>query len=1418
MKKLYPIIALVCMAFPAHAQFTADFENANLDGWTQVPSGRWAASTTTPLAGRYSLKHTFDNPTAATDIIYCPLSGVMPNSGTTRWRFLLRHGYNPSSTNRWAFFLFSNAAGSEWKSSGAYEGYAIGVNMVGSDDTLALYAVRNNTFTIVRKTTINWEQDIRATGKGVVEVLRSNEGGWNIRGNTAGDTNALQTIAVPVTHTTYSTANYSGILYQYTASADMLLWADNISISFTRVYVPTKINTASLQGHSSIALTFTQAVDSATAVVAENYKLYAANDSLTPVAVEILDPTKVSVTFANPVPRGNATIKVTGISDENRLIINDVKELSIFYLLYGDVVINELMVAPAPAVGLPEVGYIELYNRLDIPVPLNGWKMEYNATVGNIGTATIPAHGYLILCSSAALDVMRDYGNATSVSYISSLTKAGKTLSLKNADGLLLSRVTYSDKWIADEAKRSGGWSLEKIDIDNLSETLSNWAVSTDERGGTPGQQNAVHAANPDTKPPAIAAFKQLDSQTLQITFNELFDTTKAKTPLCYLLDNGMGNPQEVTWSRTNPEQITLHFLQPFAEGTLYTLTVDAPFCDLAGNIPNDLVHTFGNLSAPQTGEIIINEVLFNPYPNGTDFVEIYNRSDKIFDLQQLKLANRDKNGNIASAYSVAQQHFLYPNDYAVFTTNKEAVQQFYTVPSPGKILVLSGFPSYPDDKGNVVLISGKDVVLDELVYSEKMHSPFLATAKGVSLERVNAGEPSNMLPNWQSARQAAGFATPTGRNSQTNRINIYAAVLQGTNSIEVSFTQAVDERLVQAVNNYKLCYANDTLIPVQVEILQSTKVLVNFGKQLPRGVATIAAAGIINCNSLFVDDTAPVSIFYLFYGDVVINELMAASAPAVGLPEVSYIELYNRLDIPVTLNGWKMEYSPLSGGSATAGNISSATIPAHGYLMLCSSAVLDTMRHYGNATSVSYISNLTKSGKTLALKTSDGTLLSRVGYSDKWITNEAKCSGGWSLEKIDSNNLSETAANWVASTDERGGTPGQRNSVCAHNPDMESPVLAVFKQINNQTLVLAFNELFDTTKAKNPLCYMLSNGIGKPQEVTWNRINPEQVTLHFAKPFTEGILYNLAVDAPFCDLAGNIPDNLVYTFGNLSTPQAGEIIINEVLFNPYANGVDFVEIYNRSGKIFDLQYLKLTNRDKNNKVASVHSVAQQYFLYPNDYAAFTTNVDAVRQFYSVPSPEKMIVLSGFPSYPDDAGCVVLLASDDSIADEFCYSAEMHSGFLANAEGISLERVNPERPSNEHANWQSAAQDAGFATPTYRNSQFNTNEETTASAFSLPYDVFSPDGDSYNDVLYIDYDLSAPGYVATISIYDANGRPVKELEKKILLGSAGRFAWDGTRYDNHIATPGMYIVYIELYDVNGNIQRIKKSCALAMRR
>jgi len=177
---------------------------------------------------------------------------------------------------------------------------------------------------------------------------------------------------------------------------------------------------------------------------------------------------------------------------------------------------------------------------------------------------------------------------------------------------------------------------------------------------------------------------------------------------------------------------------------------------------------------------------------------------------------------------------------------------------------------------------------------------------------------------------------------------------------------------------------------------------------------------------------------------------------------------------------------------------------------------------------------------------------------------------------------------------------------------------------------------------------------------------------------------------------------------------------------------------------------------------------------------------------------------------------VVLLALDGTSLDRFAYSDDLHFTLVNNPEGYTLERVDPDRPSDDNTNWQTASDVAGKATPGYRNSQY---AETPAASGELNIDpaIFSPDNDGFQDVLTLAYRFEQPGFVGTMSIFDIVGREVRRLLDNQLLGTEGAVSWNGITDEGDKARMGPYIVLMEVYDLKGNVEKYKRTVTLAHR-
>jgi flagellar hook assembly protein FlgD len=150
---------------------------------------------------------------------------------------------------------------------------------------------------------------------------------------------------------------------------------------------------------------------------------------------------------------------------------------------------------------------------------------------------------------------------------------------------------------------------------------------------------------------------------------------------------------------------------------------------------------------------------------------------------------------------------------------------------------------------------------------------------------------------------------------------------------------------------------------------------------------------------------------------------------------------------------------------------------------------------------------------------------------------------------------------------------------------------------------------------------------------------------------------------------------------------------------------------------------------------------------------------------------------------------------------------------LTNVDGVSLERISPERLSSDKTNWHSASESVGYATPAYQNSQLGI-PITDDNEITLFPDIFSPDNDGYNDNLTINYSFDASGYNATITVYDASGRLVRHLVNNEICGTSGAFSWDGINNERQKSLIGRYVILVEIFDMQGNVKRYKRSTIL----
>ena len=552
-----------------------------------------------------------------------------------------------------------------------------------------------------------------------------------------------------------------------------------------------------------------------------------------------------------------------------------------------------------------------------------------------------------------------------------------------------------------------------------------------------------------------------------------------------------------------------------------------------------------------------------------------------------------------------------------------------------------------------------------------------------------------------------------------------------------------------------------------------------------------------------------PVCLFSQNRYDVVIDEIMADPSPQVALPNNEWVELKNTTTSPINLQNWRI-------GDATgqSGPMPNFILQPDSFVIICTGSAVAAMSAFGTTISVTSFPSLDNDGDQLFLRAANGRTIHAVAYTSSWYQNELKKEGGWTIEMIDSKNPCAGISNWKASTNVTGGTPGKKNSVDALNNDATVPQLKRAYTTDNTTIVLVFDEPVDSLIGATIANYTIDGGLTLVSSTTLAPLfNTVQLKTSTA----------LAANTVYTITASNIRDCKGNTIGSANKARvglpvdaaAGEWIINEILFNPRSNAFDYVEFYNNSNKIFDASKLYIANRNSSRVVSSIKALSTvPFYVFPGDYIVETEDASSLALQYLVKNPDNILIVSSPPSFSDDEGTVIALNFQGNVIDEVKYKDDWHFKLIDNAEGVSLERIDPNGPSQDAANWTSAASTAGFGTPTYLNSQYKRIQSISATIEITPK-VFSPDNDGRDDIATVQYTVSEPGYVANVTIFDPSGRPVRNLVRNGTLGLEGYWNWDGLN-DKGLKLPvGTYVVFTEIFNLRGKKQQFKNVVVLA---
>ena len=541
-------------------------------------------------------------------------------------------------------------------------------------------------------------------------------------------------------------------------------------------------------------------------------------------------------------------------------------------------------------------------------------------------------------------------------------------------------------------------------------------------------------AGEADTTTPALLdAAYQAEGPALDVAFSEPLAAASVR-PAAFEID-GHGPPAEAALDAEAPERARLTLAAPLAPGS-YVLRVRG-VADRAGNVLAEASAAFevtapGPAAAP--GDVVVNEIFYDPPTAGLEFIEIFNRSDQAFELERFRIsdARRRPVGDAAAEGTLA------PGGFAVFAQDSAAFAEAF----PGVTFLMPASWPALNNGGDTAVLWFDDGALDSVAYQPAWGGD------GVSLERRDPAGPSTSRFNFGPS-EAAGGATPGARNS------LFAP---DRTPPEILFAEQVSDDEVDVVLSEPLdptsllpsAFAlDDGRTPARLVVLDADATWLRLRFAAPPGGQRLAARGLRDLTGNVRSDAIVPLAFRAEPGEIAVNEILfdPRADRFDALPDQpEYVELVNRTGRTLTLRRHALAGREDEDGAADTLALGTAflSLPPAGFSVVFAdpdgegpARLAQAFPTLGSpAAGVTFVPlaraslGLGNDGDRIALLRPDGVLLDAVTYHPAWHHPALRETAGVALERRAADHPADDPANWTSSVAPEGGTPGQPNSV----------------------------------------------------------------------------------------------------------------------------------------------------------------------------------------------------------------------------------------------------------------------------------------------------------------------------------------------------------------------------------------------------
>lgn len=657
------------------------------------------------------------------------------------WKLWVKQNFSPSSNNYGRYYLLSDSS----NLNASTTSYYVQLGAAGNNDAVELVKQTGSTEIVLLA---GQSGAISASFEIQIQVVVDSTKTWKLRIDYADGSPHFEGT---VQDSTFQLSPYTGWFCKYTASNANKFFIDDLYIG-PKIYdtQAPKLEKVYYTSLKSWKLEFDEVLQA---------------DSLSTIQIDFLPALEVEARLSSDTLYLSSTqefqngisyqLLVSGITDlqGNSLIL----DTQLVFLLpeepqKGDLLLTELMVDPTPSQGLPETEYMEILNTTDRFLSLKNVRIGDQLNGVFISDSFLAPKAYLVLVAEG---YGNEFSNAIEISSFPSLTNSGDAVYLEHS-GEVIDSIVYDLSYYQDNSKKEGGFSMERLYIQTACSDAMNWRASNAELGGTPGSQNS-HFKGADLKAPNLLE-KRLTEKRLELKFDESVVWIANLTSTIHVnfpaeLDSVVGN---------KTSHLTFYYKDtfPHSQELKWNLSY-LPDCN--NNVTEIELH-FLRGRTPHSSDLVINEFLFDPPTEGSDFVELVNVSEDVLNLKTC-LIGREKGNDVFWSDSLEEEVLLFPGAYSLWTNNRVFVETFFENHNKSTMVQVD-LPNFPNDSGTILLKCNQEL-LERIDYKEEWHYSLIEDTEGKSLERLSIHFPTNNSNNWATAAETSGYGTPGLANSQ---------------------------------------------------------------------------------------------------------------------------------------------------------------------------------------------------------------------------------------------------------------------------------------------------------------------------------------------------------------------------------------------------------------------------------------------------------------------------------------------------------------------------------------------------------------------------------------------------------------------------------------------------------------------------